>query len=792
MKHIWRDVQYSKGTNISGYLVDYQVSETAMSTIYRVKHRALRSKHAMKFLQPQFAAIPSINAVYGKEMQILSNIRSPYLVRITEVINSKAGLGIVMDWMDGDTLETYLRKVGEVTPFFAAKWACQVLSALHLCHQNGLLHLGVCPHNIFLEKIEGGRVAVLMEHNIGRRMEQGEQKPTFNPASSYYCSPEQIDQPILLGVPSDIYAVGILLYRLTIGNVPFEGDTEYQVMHSIVSAKVSPFSDELDVPEGLEKVIRRAMNRDCSKRYQTIAEFIAALSVLFEEPLLDKNVSEELVLDTIEAKKAAELEFALEDKESIQEKEEQEVEKKQKYLKDIFQKNKQKGAIPEEDSKDKTKGKPKRKSKGKPKGKSKGKSKNKKSTNEPEESKEKKRIGISPAYVLFLALLAGVWLLSKGGLLGRETTISAIDQPSWGKVEAFLDGEKQPQTKRTQSKDGSDQRFREFSGKLEIGEHEFAQKGGVWDNGSCDRCCWDRKEEFSVPFGFGTYGQSFDFLGSEKIAGCPTLEQDFDFIEIDVGSFLMGTPRELFLRGHDEFMHVVQITHPFSISKHEVTQNLFQTVMGRNPSRHSGDDLPVDNVSWLDAISFCNELSEDEGLEKCYQIEGNKVAWITGFSCDGYRLPTESEWEYTAKATSIKYENINAQKKKLSGETTNLGSKKTRGEEYLYFGGKNPNLISWYGANSQRKTHSTGSKYPNEWGLYDMSGNVSEWTWDIYGSYPAEGVNPKGASSGRKRVIRGGNYSSTMRQIRVSTRDQGEVDLFTGYIGFRIVRSIED
>ena len=73
-----------------------------------------------------------------------------------------------------------------------------------------------------------------------------------------------------------------------------------------------------------------------------------------------------------------------------------------------------------------------------------------------------------------------------------------------------------------------------------------------------------------------------------------------------------------------------------------------------------------------------------------------------------------------------------------------------------------------------------------------MSGNVSEWTWDIYGSYPAEGVNPKGASSGRKRVIRGGNYSSTMRQIRVSTRDQGEVDLFTGYIGFRIVRSIED
>ena len=769
-------MQYPKGTNILGYLVDYLVSETSMATIYCVEHRALRSKHAIKFLNSQFSDVPSIRAVYGREMQTLSDLRSPYLVRITEVINSKWGLGIVMDWLDGETLDTYLRKADGVTAFFAVKWACQVLSALQLYHQNDLLHLGICPHNIFLEKVDGGRVAVLMDHNIGRRMEQGKRKPSFNLESSYYCSPEQFNAPRLLGIPSDVYSVGVLLYRMLTGVVPFKGETEYQIMHSVVSAEIPPFPEGIDVPEGLEQVIRKAMSRDVSARYQTAFEFIEALRSLFSQPLLEGAVSDQVVVDMIEKQDgSAEFEMA--------EEAEEEISNKDKTVKNIFQQKKQKDATKISSASQQAGVKEKKEKKEQQK------SAVSSRTSKPMEKKPI-IIWLPNRYVAgAVALAIGVIVLIQGGILGRETKIISTEAPSWGKTEAFLDGEKQAQDKIRVSKDDSEIVVREYAKELSLGEHEFVIQGGVWRRNSCNRCCWKQEQLFSVPFGFGAYILSLEFLDAENEPNCPSVEQEFYFSEIATGTFLMGSPRELFLRGHDELWHVVQISHPYYLSKHEVTQELFERITGRNPSLHRGEKLPVENVSWLDAIVFCNKLSEAEGLERCYEIDGSNVSWETGFACNGYRLPTEAEWEYAAKSSSLKYEEITIRRTELATGKSG-GLKKGEKDEYLYFGGKNPSLISWYGENAQRKTHPVGTKYPNEWGLYDMSGNVAEWVWDVYGSYSPESIDPKGASFGRKRIIRGGNYSSTEREIRVTTREQGEIDLFTGYIGFRIARSL--
>ena len=484
-------MQYSKGTNILGYLVDYLVSETAMATIYCVEHRALRSKHAIKFLNPQFSDVPSIRAVYGREMQALSDLRSPYLVRITEIINSKWGLGIVMDWMDGETLETYLRKVEAMTPFFAVKWTCQILSALQLYHQNDLLHLGICPHNIFLEKVEGGRVAIVMDHNIGRRMEQGKRKPSFNMESSYYCSPEQINAPRLIGISSDVYSVGVLLYRMVTGKVPFKGETEYQIMHSIVSDEIPPFPKDLDVPDGLEKIIRKAMNRDISKRYQTALEFLESLRSLFAQPLLEGAVSEEVVVDMIEKQDgSSEFEIPEEDEEAIR--------KKEKSVKSFFQRKRQKDSTKVSASGVRTKSAPSKKTKTQ-------------KSKQPENS-EKTVIWVPNRYITGVTFLAiGAWVLILGGVLGRNTKITSSEAPNWGKTEAFLDGEKQKQDQIRQSKDEPEKMIREYSKELSLGEHEFVIQGGVWRRNACNRCCWKQKQMFSVPFGFGDHLLSLEF-----------------------------------------------------------------------------------------------------------------------------------------------------------------------------------------------------------------------------------------------------------------------------------------
>ena len=139
----------------------------------------------------------------------------------------------------------------------------------------------------------------------------------------------------------------------------------------------------------------------------------------------------------------------------------------------------------------------------------------------------------------------------------------------------------------------------------------------------------------------------------------------------------------------------------YEILSTEVTQKLYTFVMGKNPSKFKGDNNPVENVSWYDAVKFCNALSQKMGLTPVYKIDGNNVTQNT--SADGFRLPTVEEWQYAAKG----------------------------GENYTYAGSNNVDEVAWYNGNSGSKTHPVAQKKPNGYGLYDMSGNVREWCWDV-------------------------------------------------------------
>ena len=259
--------------------------------------------------------------------------------------------------------------------------------------------------------------------------------------------------------------------------------------------------------------------------------------------------------------------------------------------------------------------------------------------------------------------------------------------------------------------------------------------------------------------------QNAEVVKSDEVSTLQNAEvvKSDEVVVIPAGSFTMGcTPEQGSDCNSDEkITHNVQLTCPFALMKTEVTQGLYEKVMGENPSNFKGGNRPVENVSWYDAVRFANKLSEMEGRERCYEIDGTDVQW-NNKDCTGWRLPTEAEWEYAARGS----------------------------ENYKYSGSDNVDEVGWYHENSGSETHPVGQKKANGFGLYDMSGNVYEWIWDWYGDYPRDSqTDPLGSPSGSSRVLRGGYWSNLKAGLRVSFRNSSVPTYRNEDLGFRLGHS---
>jgi formylglycine-generating enzyme required for sulfatase activity len=243
----------------------------------------------------------------------------------------------------------------------------------------------------------------------------------------------------------------------------------------------------------------------------------------------------------------------------------------------------------------------------------------------------------------------------------------------------------------------------------------------------------------------------------------PTLQDaPTPFVWVPSGGFQMGSPITEVDRFPEEKQHPVRITRSFYMSTTEITQGLYESVMNENPSALLDPELPVNQISWYDTIRFANRLSLKEGLETCYIINGKQVSWPKEAECEGYRLPTESEWEYAARG--------NAPGK--------------------YAGGDSIEKVAWYEANSSNRIQPAAGKEANILGLYDMSGNVWEWVWDGYGAYPTEeAIDPTGEDLSAYRIRRGGSAGHMSRYSRSAYRIRVTPSFQSNELGFRIVRT---
>ena len=232
---------------------------------------------------------------------------------------------------------------------------------------------------------------------------------------------------------------------------------------------------------------------------------------------------------------------------------------------------------------------------------------------------------------------------------------------------------------------------------------------------------------------------------------------------IPAGSFIMGDEEQVDAKPHEVTMS------SFYIDTYLVTQAEYEKLMHDNPSRWKGSNNPIEQVRWSDAVKYCNARSQAEGLQPCYDL----TTWKCDFSANGYRLPTEAEWEYACRA----------------------------GTKTAFFFGDDPSSLkdyAWFDKNASGKPHPVGQKTPNPWDLYDMCGNVWEWCNDFYKvDYYQESPkeNPRGPETGETKIVRGGAWKFSAECCRSGYRyneDPGYADVCFGYdiYGFRCVRNI--
>ena len=674
------------GTRLGHYRILALLGRGGMAEVYRAVDERLDREVALKVLPPEFAWDPERVERFEREVKAAARLSHPNIVTVHEFGQGEGQHFYTMAMMPGGDLKARIRAHPEGMAADEARRVLATVSlALDYAHRRGFVHRDVKPENILFD--EEGRPQ-LTDFGIARAMAEG----TLTAAgmvigSPHYMSPEQA-QGLRVDGRSDLYSLGVVLYEMLTGRLPFEAANTLAVAYAHVNHPVPELPRELSE---WQPVLDRLLAKSPEERYGSAGELA---QVLGAEELPRASATRVAPLRR-EAEPAS------------------------------------------------------------PSGRS--------GTRLVQPPQPRRNMVSALAGALLAVAVVGIGYLvlrdrsgrqpppRNGGGSSREVRPapvrpvpslpvrpSSAENPPERIRYGSLTLDLHPPDARVTLPDVSP-RYRPGM-RLPEGDHRvIVRRDGYGRSTRTITISGDTRVRIALEKAGPTAGETRVFDGIE-------------FVWIPPGDFRMGSTSR-HADPDEKPVTRVRITRGFWLGKYEVTQRQWAAVMGSNPShfKNCGGDCPVEEVSWNDVQEFIRKLNGRSGGRR-------------------YRLPTEAEWEYAARAGT--------RTDTYAGDIT-----KPRGSDPVL------NRIAWYGENSRGRTHPVGRKSPNAYGLHDMLGNVWEWVGDWHGDYRGGTVtDPVGPKSGSIRVLRGGSWGGGAGYCRSAVRGRGSPGGRIFYLGFRLLR----
>jgi len=637
-----------------------------MGTVYKAEDSRNGRIVAVKELDPAKAQIEDYRERFGREDRILRRLDHPNIVSPVDAFAEGNTLYLVMEYVDGQSLDYKIRKISGPIPFIHARdLMLGMLEGFSHAHNAGVIHRDIKPANIL---ISNNGILKITDFGISK-ITTGEDRTTANIKLGTLCymSPEQL-KTADVDVRSDIYGLGMSFYEMLAGRLPFT--KEERENPGTLTLRISnqeplppPTVHYPHIPGRIVEIVMRMLEKDRDRRYSNLKE------VLTELRQFDLSDPERTVMEEYEKTVAFDptilTQGSRSDSEPIPTPSSSAAWEEKKLKEMTFEERQERAKRLEEEFREKLRF-------------------------EEEEQQRK------------------------------------IEEEKRRKEEERRKAEEE-RKRRQEEQQRKEEEERAERERIRIEQERIAAAEKA------------RKKKLMLRIGLGVTSLIILIL---VYAGVKELLYNIKYNSELSNGFVLVEGKK--------FEHEGKSWTKFEIAKIEVTQELWESVMGSNPSNFKGSKRPVEEVSWYDAVEFCNKLSEKEGLQKAYSGSGGNIR--CDFTANGYRLPSEAEWEYVAR-----------------------GGNQSKGFEYS--GSNDLDAVGWYEGNSGKETKKAGKKKPNELGIYDMSGNVWEWCWDLY------------SNSGSNRVHRGGSWYRLAEYCRVAYRGDSNPDDRYYSLGFRLVRT---